>query len=95
MRRPSWRCDDHHRTVRRVGSRGAPDRRTADLIAADGSPVEDAGCAARRDDVVLDLYRAMVLGRRFDAQATALTEAGAAGRLPILTRAGGVPGRGR
>ena len=73
---PSWRCDDHHRTVRRVVDRGTPDRRTADLIAADGSPVEGSGLRRPADDVVLDLFRAMVVGRRFDAQATALTKQG-------------------
>ena len=39
------------------------------LIAADGSPIEGSGLRRPADDVVLDLYRAMVLGRRFDAQA--------------------------
>src|SRR6478736_1276956 len=46
------------------------------LIAADGSPVEGSGLRRPADDVVLDLYSAMVLGRRFDAQATALTKQG-------------------
>jgi 2-oxoisovalerate dehydrogenase E1 component alpha subunit len=46
------------------------------LISADGSPVEGSGLLRPTDDVVLDLYRAMVIGRRFDAQATALTKQG-------------------
>ena len=46
------------------------------LIAADGSPVEGSGLRRPADDVVLDLFRAMVVGRRFDAQATALTKQG-------------------
>jgi 2-oxoisovalerate dehydrogenase E1 component alpha subunit len=46
------------------------------LISADGSAVEGSGLRRPSDDVVLDLYRGMVIGRRFDAQATALTKQG-------------------
>ena len=56
------------------------------LIAADGSPVEGSGLRRPADDVVLDLYSAMVLGRRFDAQATALTKQG---RLAVYPSSAG------
>jgi 2-oxoisovalerate dehydrogenase E1 component alpha subunit len=44
------------------------------LIAPSGEAAPGAVLPA--DDVLLDLYRRMVLGRRFDAQATALTKQG-------------------
>jgi pyruvate dehydrogenase E1 component alpha subunit len=65
------------------------------LIAADGSPVEGSGLRRPADDVVLDLYSAMVLGRRFDAQATALTKQGRLAVYPSSRGPGGVPGRSR
>jgi pyruvate dehydrogenase E1 component alpha subunit len=45
------------------------------LIDAAGQPVESS-LAMPGDDVLLDLYRRMVVGRRFDTQATALTKQG-------------------
>jgi 2-oxoisovalerate dehydrogenase E1 component alpha subunit len=47
------------------------------LVAADGSPVpEQERLAMPADDVLLELHRRMVIGRRFDAQSTALTKQG-------------------
>ena len=47
------------------------------LIAADGSERDGAGVLAMPpDDVLVELHRRMVIGRRFDAQATALTKQG-------------------
>jgi pyruvate dehydrogenase E1 component alpha subunit len=46
------------------------------LLTADGRPVDDPGLVMPADDVLLDLYRRMVVGRRFDRQATALTKQG-------------------
>jgi 2-oxoisovalerate dehydrogenase E1 component alpha subunit len=45
------------------------------LIAPDGTHVADAG-SLPSGDVLVDLYRRMVIGRRFDTQATALTKQG-------------------
>jgi 2-oxoisovalerate dehydrogenase E1 component alpha subunit len=47
------------------------------LIAADGSPRDAAGALTLPPaEVLLELHRRMVIGRRFDAQATALTKQG-------------------
>jgi pyruvate dehydrogenase E1 component alpha subunit len=46
------------------------------LLTEDGRPVADPGLVMPADDVLLDLYRRMVVGRRFDRQATALTKQG-------------------
>jgi 2-oxoisovalerate dehydrogenase E1 component alpha subunit len=47
------------------------------LIAADGSPRDGGGVLAMPPaDVLVELHRRMVIGRRFDAQATALTKQG-------------------
>ncbi|MFI9816078.1 thiamine pyrophosphate-dependent dehydrogenase E1 component subunit alpha [Saccharothrix variisporea] len=46
------------------------------LLRKDGSPVEDSPLAMPDDDVLLELHRRMVVGRRFDTQATALTKQG-------------------
>jgi 2-oxoisovalerate dehydrogenase E1 component alpha subunit len=47
------------------------------LIDADGRAAQtDGGLRMPPDDVLLELYRRMVLGRRFDTQATALTKQG-------------------
>ncbi len=47
------------------------------LIAADGTERDAAGVLAMPpDDVLVELHRRMVIGRRFDAQATALTKQG-------------------
>jgi pyruvate dehydrogenase E1 component alpha subunit len=46
------------------------------LLTADGRPVPAPELVMPADDVLLDLYRRMVVGRRFDTQATALTKQG-------------------
>ncbi|MGA6164859.1 pyruvate dehydrogenase (acetyl-transferring) E1 component subunit alpha [Amycolatopsis magusensis] len=46
------------------------------LLSAAGEPVADPALPMPADEVLLDLHRKMVLGRRFDAQATALTKQG-------------------
>jgi pyruvate dehydrogenase E1 component alpha subunit len=56
------------------------------LINPDGSTVADTELAMPSDDVLLRLYRGMVLGRRFDQQATALTKQG---RLAVYPSAHG------
>jgi pyruvate dehydrogenase E1 component alpha subunit len=56
------------------------------LIDADGTLHEDSDAALPSAEVLLDLYRRMVTGRRFDAQATALTKQG---RLAVYPSARG------
>ncbi len=56
------------------------------LINPDGSLVADPSLTMPADDVLLRLYRGMVLGRRFDQQATALTRQG---RLAVYPSAHG------
>ncbi|HEY4458977.1 MAG TPA: pyruvate dehydrogenase (acetyl-transferring) E1 component subunit alpha [Pseudonocardiaceae bacterium] len=56
------------------------------LLNPDGSPVADPALTMPTDDVLLRLYRGMVLGRRFDQQATALTKQG---RLAVYPSAHG------
>jgi pyruvate dehydrogenase E1 component alpha subunit len=56
------------------------------LLDADGQAVPCDGLAMPGDDVLVELYRKMVLGRRFDAQATALTKQG---RLAVYPSARG------
>ncbi|MEU5692997.1 thiamine pyrophosphate-dependent dehydrogenase E1 component subunit alpha [Actinosynnema sp. NPDC020468] len=46
------------------------------LLRKDGSRVEDSPLAMPDDDVLVELHRRMVIGRRFDTQATALTKQG-------------------
>jgi pyruvate dehydrogenase E1 component alpha subunit len=46
------------------------------LLDATGRAVPGDGPRLPSDDVLLALYRMMVLGRRFDTQATALTKQG-------------------
>jgi 2-oxoisovalerate dehydrogenase E1 component alpha subunit len=46
------------------------------LLTADGQPVRSADLDMPGDDVLIRLHRQMVLGRRFDTQATALTKQG-------------------
>src|SRR5262245_8154717 len=47
------------------------------LIDAEGRAITDApGLTMPSGDVLLELYRRMTVGRRFDAQATALTKQG-------------------
>jgi pyruvate dehydrogenase E1 component alpha subunit len=56
------------------------------LIDADGTLHHDPDVAMPPDEVLLDLHRRMVIGRRFDAQATALTKQG---RLAVYPSAHG------
>jgi 2-oxoisovalerate dehydrogenase E1 component alpha subunit len=56
------------------------------LVDADGAAVPTAGLDLPADDVLLALYRKMVLGRRFDVQATALAKQG---RLAVYPSARG------
>ncbi|WP_344313030.1 pyruvate dehydrogenase (acetyl-transferring) E1 component subunit alpha [Fodinicola feengrottensis] len=56
------------------------------LIDADGQPVPDALWSMPSDEVLVALHRAIVLARRFDAQATALTKQG---RLAVYPSARG------
>ncbi|MFC6094258.1 thiamine pyrophosphate-dependent dehydrogenase E1 component subunit alpha [Saccharothrix lopnurensis] len=53
-----------------------PSEEPLSLLRKDGSPVEDPLLAMPGDDVLVELHRRMVIGRRFDAQATALTKQG-------------------
>ncbi|RKT56193.1 pyruvate dehydrogenase (acetyl-transferring) E1 component subunit alpha [Saccharothrix australiensis] len=46
------------------------------LLDKDGSPVAGSPLVMPDDDVLLELHRRMVVGRRFDTQATALTRQG-------------------
>lgn len=64
-----------------------PDRATVRMLgtrAADG--VDPA--------LLRELHRQLVIGRRFNEQATALTRQGQARRLPVEPRTGGMPGGG-
>jgi pyruvate dehydrogenase E1 component alpha subunit len=56
------------------------------LIAKDGSLAPDASLTMPSDEILQRLYRGMVLGRRFDVQATALTKQG---RLAVYPSARG------
>jgi 2-oxoisovalerate dehydrogenase E1 component alpha subunit len=46
------------------------------LIAADGTPITDSAVTLPSPEIMGELYRRMVIGRRFDSQATALTKQG-------------------
>lgn len=56
------------------------------LLEPDGRPVQSPGLDMPGDDVLVALHRQMVLGRRFDTQATALTKQG---RLAVYPSARG------
>jgi 2-oxoisovalerate dehydrogenase E1 component alpha subunit len=56
------------------------------LLSTDGQPIHSAGWDMPGDDVLVSLHRQMVLGRRFDTQATALTKQG---RLAVYPSARG------
>ncbi|MDT5211212.1 MAG: 2-oxoisovalerate dehydrogenase component alpha subunit, partial [Mycobacterium sp.] len=56
------------------------------LLDAGGHVVADAGLVMPSDDILLALHRKIVLGRRFDSQATALTKQG---RLAVYPSARG------
>ncbi|MEU4667498.1 pyruvate dehydrogenase (acetyl-transferring) E1 component subunit alpha [Amycolatopsis sp. NPDC023774] len=73
-------------TERTAASFFLPSDEPLGLITADGAPVADAALEMPADDVLLRLHRAMVSGRRFDAQATALTKQG---RLAVYPSARG------
>jgi 2-oxoisovalerate dehydrogenase E1 component alpha subunit len=53
-----------------------PGSRPLALLDADGTPTGADGLSMPGPDVLVGLYRSIVLGRRFDAQATALTKQG-------------------
>ncbi|MEV0675687.1 thiamine pyrophosphate-dependent dehydrogenase E1 component subunit alpha [Actinosynnema sp. NPDC050436] len=53
-----------------------PTEQPLSLLRKDGVPVADSPLAMPDDDVLLELHRRMVVGRRFDTQATALTKQG-------------------
>ncbi|GGP64699.1 pyruvate dehydrogenase (acetyl-transferring) E1 component subunit alpha [Saccharothrix coeruleofusca] len=53
-----------------------PSEEPLSLLRKDGSPVEDSPLEMPDDDVLVRLHRHMVIGRRFDTQATALTKQG-------------------
>jgi len=53
-----------------------PGTRPLALLDRDGSPTGQDGLAMPGPDVLLGLHRSIVIGRRFDAQATALTKQG-------------------
>jgi 2-oxoisovalerate dehydrogenase E1 component alpha subunit len=63
-----------------------PSSRPLRLINFKGAAVADAALAVPSDEVLRALYRAMVLGRRFDSQATALVKQG---RLAVYPSARG------
>lgn len=56
------------------------------LLSTDGQPVHSTGLDMPDDDVLVGLHRQMVLARRFDTQATALTKQG---RLAVYPSARG------
>jgi 2-oxoisovalerate dehydrogenase E1 component alpha subunit len=56
------------------------------LIDRDGRPVDEPWTPLPGDETLVELYRRMVVGRRFDAQATALTKQG---RLAVYPSARG------
>jgi pyruvate dehydrogenase E1 component alpha subunit len=56
------------------------------LLDADGTPLPCDALTMPADDVLVELHRQMVIGRRFDAQATALTRQG---RLAVYPSARG------
>jgi pyruvate dehydrogenase E1 component alpha subunit len=56
------------------------------LLSPDGQPVHSTSLDMPGDDVLVGLHRQMVLGRRFDTQATALTKQG---RLAVYPSARG------
>jgi 2-oxoisovalerate dehydrogenase E1 component subunit alpha len=63
--------------ARETADRLLPSAAPLQLIDADGSPGQNPGELARPEPrTLLDLYRGMVLGRRFDEQATTLTKQG-------------------
>ena len=72
----------HSRKPQELLPTGAP----LTLIDADGRAVRSAGLAMPGDEALLALHRKMVLARRFDTQATALTRQG---RLAVYPSARG------
>lgn len=65
------------RSPRQAVQKLLPSAEPVAFVAADGTPAGHAGSyAAPPDDLLLEGYRRMVVGRRFDTQATALTKQG-------------------
>jgi 2-oxoisovalerate dehydrogenase E1 component alpha subunit len=60
----------------RAGRELLPGPRPLALLDADGTPTGQDGLPMPGPDVLLGLHRAIVIGRRFDAQATALAKQG-------------------
>ncbi|WP_326565443.1 pyruvate dehydrogenase (acetyl-transferring) E1 component subunit alpha [Amycolatopsis rhabdoformis] len=73
-------------TERTAASFFLPSDEPLGLITADGTLAPDPALPMPADDVLLRLYSAMVSGRRFDTQATALTKQG---RLAVYPSARG------
>jgi pyruvate dehydrogenase E1 component alpha subunit len=71
---------------RRASRRLLPTKAPLALLDAEGRALDCAGLAMPDDEVLIALHRAMVLGRRFDTQATALTKQG---RLAVYPSARG------
>ena len=63
-----------------------PTKTPLTLLSTDGQPVHSSDLDMPGDDVLVRLHRQMVLGRRFDTQATALTKQG---RLAVYPSARG------
>jgi pyruvate dehydrogenase E1 component alpha subunit len=63
-----------------------PTKTPLTLLSTDGQPVHSTDLDMPGDDVLVRLHRQMVLGRRFDTQATALTKQG---RLAVYPSARG------
>ena len=63
------------------------------LLGPDGRPVHSSDLDMPADDVLAGLHRQMVLGRRFDTQATALTKQGRLAVYPSGAGPGGVRDR--
>src|ERR1700675_2017376 len=76
------RAVSHGRKSRRL----LPTETPLTLLDADGRAVSCAGMDMPDDEVLVELHRRMVLARRFDTQATALTRQG---RLAVYPSARG------
>jgi pyruvate dehydrogenase E1 component alpha subunit len=80
INRPFWKIGSPTRTIWSVtainAARLLPTEHPRVLIDADGSAQHNPDAPMPNDEVLLDLHRRMVIGRRFDAQASALTKQG-------------------
>lgn len=72
--------------ARPVGRDLLPTSTPLRMLQPSGAVADDAPAGLPTDDVLIDLHRRMVLGRRFDSQATALTKQG---RLAVYPSARG------